>query len=117
MIDKVNEQIQKSLQPVMELASANTQALERLTSQQSALLTSLFEDSVSFTQGVIELQDFDSLVQAQQAYAEEVQGKISAAAQDAYDVISGVQGKIGEVLQNVIAEAQQAIASMGSFSK
>lgn len=110
MIDEVNAQLQKSLQPMLELVSANTLALEQLVSQQSALLTRLFEDSVSFTQEVAESRGFDNLLQVQKAYTEEVQQKIAAAAKDIYQVISQAQEKTGQIFQNAVKDVQQVVS-------
>ncbi len=112
MIDKVNEQLKKAMQPIEDLVSANTQALEKLASQQAELFTGLFEDSISFAQGATELRDLEGLVEAQKAYASEVQEKITTAAKDAYDVISEAQQKAGEVLQQAASDAQEAVSSL-----
>ena len=83
MFDKINEQIQKSLKPVTELASVNAKALEQWAQQQNTLFTSLLNAGVAFAEGVSEKKDVNSLVEAQKAYVEGVQEKVVAAAKAA----------------------------------
>jgi phasin family protein len=106
MFDQMNEQIQKSMKPVTELASFNAKALEQLASQQNALFSTLLNDGVSFSQGLSEQKDVNTLVEAQKAYVEGIQEKVVAAAKEAYDVISSAQEKAGEVLKTAVEEAQ-----------
>ncbi|MCV6624827.1 MAG: phasin family protein [Cellvibrionaceae bacterium] len=111
MFEQVNEQIQKSLKPMSELASVNAKALEQLASQQNALFTGLLNDGVNFSQSLTEKQDVNAMVEAQKAYLEGVQEKIVAAAKETYDVISDAQEKAGEVLKVAAEEVQANVAS------
>ena len=117
MFDKVNEQIQKSLKPVTELASVNAKALEQLAKQQNALFTSLLNEGVAFTEGATETKDVKTLVEAQKQYAEGVQEKIVAAAKDAYEVISGAQERAGEVLKTTVEDAQATVTAAAKAAK
>lgn len=111
MFDQINEQIQKSLKPVTDLASLNAKILEQIATQQNALFTSLLNDGVSFSEGLSEKKDVNTLVEAQKAYAEGVQEKVVAAAKEAYDVISSAQEQAGEVLKTAVEEAQASVAA------
>jgi phasin family protein len=105
MIDQMNEQLQKAMQPVTELAAANAKALELLVGQQQALFSNLMTASMSFSSSVTDNKDVNSLAAAQKTYAEGVQAQVVAAAKDAYEVISVAQAKAGEVVQAAMQEA------------
>ena len=117
MFDKINEQIQKSLKPITELASLNAKALEQLAQQQSSLFTTLLNDGVALTESATEKQDVKSLVEAQKNYAQGVQEKIVAAAKDAYEVITSAQQKAGEVLKTATEEVQSSVATAAKAAK
>ncbi len=117
MFDKVNEQIQKSLKPVTELASVNAKALEQLAQQQNELFTNLLNGGVAFAEGATEQKDANSLVEAQREYAKGLQETVVAAAKDAYAVISSAQEKSGEVLKTAIADAQANVAAAAKAAK
>lgn len=117
MFDKINEQIQKSLKPVTDLATVNAKALEQLAQQQNALFSSLLKDGVAFAEGASDQKDVKSLIEAQKNYAEGVQQKVVAAAKDAYEVISSAQEKAGEVLKTAVEDAQSTVADAAKAAK
>lgn len=111
MFDQMNEQLQKSLKPLTDLAAVNAKALEQLASQQSNLFSTLLNDGVEFTQGLSEKKDVNAVVEAKKTYLEGMQEKIVAATKESYDVISEAQEKAGEVLKVAAEDAQSAVAS------
>ncbi len=117
MYDKVNEQFQKSLQPVTELVSINAKVLETLAQQQNSLFSSLLNQSVEFTSEVAEKKDLEGLVEAQKGYAEALQDKMTTAAKEAYDVITGAQEKAGDVMKSAIEDAQAAVTAAANPGK
>lgn len=117
MIDQMNEQLQKAMQPVTELATANAKALEQLASQQQALFSNLINASVSFSSSVADNKDVNSLVAAQKAYADGVQEQVVSAAKDAYEVITAAQAKAGEVMQTAMQESQAAVVEATKSAK
>ena len=117
MIDQMNEQLQKAMQPVTELATANAKALEQLASQQQALFSNLINASVSFSSSVADNKDVNSLVAAQKAYADGVQEQVVSAAKDAYEVITAAQTKAGEVMQTAMQESQAAVVEATKSAK
>jgi len=117
MIDQMNEQLQKAMQPVTELATANAKALEQLASQQQALFSNLINASVSFSSSVADNKDVNSLVAAQKAYADGVQEQVVSAAKDAYEVITAAQTKAGEVMQTAMQESQAAVVKATKSAK
>ena len=117
MIDQMNEQLQKAMQPVTELATANAKALEQLASQQQALFSNLINASVSFSSSVADNKDVNRLVAAQKAYADGVQEQVVSAAKDAYEVITAAQTKAGEVMQTAMQESQAAVVEATKSAK
>lgn len=111
MFDQMNEQLQKSLKPLTDLATVNAKALEQLASQQSTLFSTLLNDGVEFSKGLGEKKDVNALVEAQKTYLEGMQEKIVAATKESYDVISEAQEKAGEVLKVAAEDVQAAVAS------
>ncbi len=117
MFDKVNEQIQKSLKPMTDLASVNASALQQLAEKQNALFSSLLNEGVAFAEGVSDKKDVNSLVEAQKAYMEGVQEKVVAAAKDAYEVLSSAQEQAGEVLKSAMDDVQSTVANVAKVAK
>lgn len=113
MLDKINEQIQQSIKPVTEIASINVKALETLAEKQGEFFKYIMESSQSFATGATPGGDMNAMVDAQKAYAEELQKRIVAAAEDAYSVISTAQAKSGEILKSVVADTQAQMAKGG----
>ncbi len=107
MFDKVAEQFQNSCQPLADLIAVNTNALEQLAQQQTTLVTGVLNDGVAFAEGLSAQKDVTSFVEAQKAYAEGVQEKVTAAAKDAYSVLTETQEKAGEVLKCAFEQAKE----------
>jgi phasin family protein len=109
MFDQLNEQFEKSFAPVNELVNINTKALEQLTQQQAELFTSNLNEGVALAKDLSAQKDLTAVIEAQKAYAESVQEKLTSAAQDAYAVISNAQEQAGEVLKGAFGQAQEAV--------
>ncbi len=113
MYDKLNEQLQQSIKPVTEIASINVKALETLAEKQGEFFKYLLDSSASFAETAKPGSDINGIVDAQKAYAEELQKRIVAAAEEAYGVITSAQEKSGEILKSVVADAQAQMVKGG----
>ncbi len=111
MYDQITEQLQKTLKPVTDITNINVKTLETLAEKQTALFQTLLSTSTEFTKSATAQTDVNSAVEAQKAYAQNLQETILAAAQDAYGVISEAQEKSGEILQTVVADVQAQAAA------
>lgn len=103
MFDQFTEQFQNSFAPVNELVNVNVKAAEQLAQQQAALFTGMLNEGVAHAQSLANQKDVAAVVEAQKAYAENVQEKVVAAAKDAYGVVTNAQEKTGELLKGSFA--------------
>lgn len=114
MIDQLNEQLQASMQPVADLATLNMKALQDLATQQNALFTTLLNDGVEFVQNASSQKDVMGLMDMQKSYVEDLQSKVTSAAQDAYAVISETQKNAGVIMKGVSEEFSEKFATMAN---
>jgi phasin family protein len=93
MFDQMTQQFEKSFAPVNELVNVNVKVAEQLAQQQAALFTGMLNDGVAHAQKLSAQKDVAAVVEAQKAYAEDVQEKVVTAAKDAYAVVTKAQEK------------------------
>lgn len=101
MLDKMNEQFKDSMKPVTELATLNMTTFQTLVEKQSALFSALLSGSVSFAETASQQKDAASYAEAQNKYLTSVQETVTAAAKEAYTLVSGSQAKVGEVVKTI----------------
>jgi|GEM_PF-4858120 len=84
--------------PLQDLVSLNQTALEALTNKQSALVSEIINDSISFTQKVLAEKD-GNYWDLHKAYWEGVNQKLNQASQDAADYFSTTHTKLSDLMQ------------------
>ncbi len=99
MFDQFTKQFENAYAPVNDLVSLNVKAAEQLAKQQAALFTGMINDGVAHAQNLSNQKDISAVAVAQKEYAEGVQEKLTAAAKDAYSVMTGTQEQAGELLK------------------
>lgn len=100
MYEKVFEQAESFFKPMTEIFELNAEALDNLRVKQADLVNEVLVDSIEYARGLSKPNiDIDSFVETQQAYWEGLRSKLTTNAQDSYELISDVQGKVGELLQ------------------
>lgn len=96
MFDQFATQMQKSMQPLTDLMAVNSKMFEQLAQQQTALVSTMVNDGMAYAGSFSgQQQDVNALVEGQKSYIEAAQGKMTAASQDAYAVMSAVQRQLG----------------------
>lgn len=108
MFDTMNEQIQKTMKPMTELASINAKTLEQLAEKQASLFTSLVNEGVNFGNNLTQHQDVTSLANAQKGFWENVQQTLVSSGKESYEIITKAQEKTGDVLKTSVQAAQPA---------
>ncbi len=127
MFDKFSEQFGKSFKPVSELFAVNAKAMEKMVQQQTAYVTSVMNDGVTFTRSLADQKDLNGVLEVQKHYAEDLQEKFVSATKDAYALVTETQEQAGELLKDmfsqvskeaegVVAKATKAAASATSGS-
>lgn len=84
--------------PLQELVTLNQSAFETLASKQSALVSEIFNDSISFTQKILAEKD-GNYWELHKTYWETLSQKLNQATQDTADYFSAAQAKMGDLLQ------------------
>ncbi|UAA37328.1 phasin family protein [Paraneptunicella aestuarii] len=107
MFDQVNAQIQKSLQPLTELAAVNAKTIEQLAEKQSSLISSLISDGASFSNQITQQQDVGSMINAQKTFWEGVQKKLMDTGKESYELIANAQEKASNVFKESMQAATQ----------
>jgi phasin family protein len=106
MFNQSTEQFQNSFAPVTALVESNVKIIEKLAQQQAALFTGMLNDGVAHVQSLSTEKDINAVVEAQKAFAESAQEKVTAAAKDAYAVVTEAQEKAGELFKGTFAAAK-----------
>ncbi|MFO1368549.1 MAG: phasin family protein [Marinagarivorans sp.] len=93
--------------PLQDLVSLNQTALEALTNKQSALVSEIINDSISFTQKVLAEKD-GNYWDLHKAYWEGVNQKLNQASQDAADYFSATHTKLSDMMQESLLGSAMA---------
>jgi outer membrane biosynthesis protein TonB len=93
--------------PLQDLVSLNQTAFEALANKQSALVSEIINDSISFTQKVLAEKD-GNYWDLHKAYWEGVNQKLNQASQDAADYFSTTQTKLSDLMQESLLGSAMA---------
>jgi len=96
------EQVEASLKPLNSLVELNTKTVEQLISQQTALITSILEDSIAQTKALSEQKDFTAAIESQKSFNEALQAKVSDSAKDAYAVVTKTSEEVSTLVKNSV---------------
>jgi len=95
------EQVETAMKPLNSLVELNTKTVEQLISQQTALITSILNDSITQAKSLSSQTDFATAVEAQKTFNEALQAKVSSSAKEAYDVVT----KTSEEVTTLVKES------------
>jgi len=98
-------QFSEAMKPYNTLVEINTKTVEQLINQQAALITTIMNDSVAQTKALSEQTDLATAIEAQKAFTEELQAKVSASAKEAYEVVNKTSEEVTNLVRDSIAEA------------
>jgi len=102
------DQFSTAMKPFNSLVEINTKTAEQLINQQAELITTIMNDSVAQTKALSEQKDLAAAIEAQKAFTEELQAKVSASAKEAYDVVTKTSEEVTTLVKDSIAEATTA---------
>jgi len=93
-------QVETAMKPLNSLVELNTKTVEKLISQQTALITSILNDSIAQTKELSEQKDFTAAVESQKVFAEALQAKVSDSAKEAYAVVTKTSEEVTTLVKN-----------------
>ena len=109
MFDQFATQMQKSMQPLTDLMAVNSKMFEQLAQQQTALVSTMVNDGMAYAGSFSgQQQDVNALVEGQKSYIEAAQGKMTAAGQDAYAVMSAAQTQASEIVTSAFSQLNES---------
>lgn len=108
MFEHFTEQFQSAMKPASGLMAVNMQTLEKLTQHNSALLSSVVSDTMSYTKGLSTQKDLTSYMEAHKSYLEGLQDKFTTGAKAAYGILTEAQEQVSESWKDLFAQAGSA---------
>ena len=104
MLEQMTEKFQTAMKPVTELATLNMNTMQQLAEKQNSLFSTLMSDGMSFVETASQQKDLMSLAEAQKAYLESMQEKMTESAKSSYTLITETQQKAGEMMKGMSEE-------------
>jgi phasin family protein len=98
------DQFSTAMKPFNSLVEINSKTVEQLINQQAALITTIMNDSVAQTKALSEEKDVAAAIESQKVFTEALQAKVSAAAKEAYDVVTKTSEEVTSLVKDSIAE-------------
>jgi phasin family protein len=95
-------QVENAMKPLNSLVELNTKTVEQLISQQTALITSILNDSVAQTKALSSQTDFNAAVESQKSFNEALQTKVSDSAKEAFDVVSKTSEEVTSLVKDAV---------------
>lgn len=95
-------QVETAMKPLNSLVELNTKTVEQLISQQTALITSILNDSVAQTKALSSQTDFTAAVASQKSFNEALQAKVSDSAKEAFDVVSKTSEEVTSLVKDAV---------------
>lgn len=122
MYEKVFEQAESMFKPMSEIMELNAQTFDALSTKHSALVNELLSDSVDFANGMNEGMrggqlDLENYVEAQQKYWESLRDKLTASAQDSFDLVADAQDKVGKLMQGAVDAPAATVATTADLAE
>lgn len=108
MFEHFTEQFQSAMKPASGLMAVNMQTLEKLSQHNSALLSSVVNDTMSYTKGLSAQKDMSSYMEAHKSYLEGLQEKFIGAAKTAYGIMTEAQEQATDSWKDMFAQASSA---------
>lgn len=98
------DQVSTAMKPFNSLVEMNSKTVEQLINQQAALITTIMNDSVAQTKALSEEKDITVAIESQKVFTEALQAKVSAAAKEAYDVVTKTSEEVASLVKDSVAE-------------
>jgi phasin family protein len=98
------DQVSTAMKPFNNLVEMNSKTVEQLINQQAALITTIMNDSVAQTKALSEEKDIAVAIESQKVFTEALQAKVSAAAKEAYDVVTKTSEEVASLVKDSVAE-------------
>lgn len=108
MFEQITEQFQSAMKPANSLLAMNIQTFEKLTQHNTALVSGLVNDTMSYTKTLSSHKDLNSYMEANKSFAEGMQEKLTTAAKDAYGILSEAQEQAAETWKEMFSQATPA---------
>jgi phasin family protein len=96
------EQVETAMKPLNSLVELNTKTIEQLVSQQTALITSILNDSIAQTKALSSQTDFTAAVESQKSFNEALQAKVSDSAKEAYAVVTKTSEEVSTLVKDSV---------------
>ncbi|NQY89834.1 MAG: TIGR01841 family phasin [Colwellia sp.] len=94
--------VETAMKPLNSLVELNTKTIEKLVSQQTALMTSILNDSIAQTKALSSQTDFTAAVESQKSFNEALQAKVSASSKEAYDVVTKTSEEVSSLVKDSV---------------
>ncbi|MEY8198195.1 MAG: TIGR01841 family phasin, partial [Colwellia sp.] len=95
-------QVETAMKPLNSLVELNTKTVEQLVSQQTALITSILNDSIAQTKALSTQTDFTAAVESQKSFNEALQAKVSDSAKEAYAVVTKTSEEVTTLVKDSV---------------
>lgn len=103
MFEQYLEQTERFFRPMNEIWALQTQAAETLSKTNSALFSEAWQGGVTLAQSLAAQKSFDDALKLQQQYWQGLTQKVQHAAEENQSVLTNVNQKIADVMQNTSA--------------
>lgn len=103
MNERFFQQAEQFFKPMTEMMELNARTFEALAEKQTALMSDVWNDGLSYARNLSDKKDVESLYSSQKDYWESVNQKFNSTAQDAYKLLTETQEKWGEIMQDSIS--------------
>lgn len=104
MMEKINEQMQTAMKPWTEMNSLGLSTMQAIAEKQSALYTSMMNDSIAVVEKYSQQKDLMGIIEVQKEYLDGLQKTVTESVNAYYSTITEAQQKMGEILKEVGAE-------------
>ena len=95
-------QVETAMKPLNSLVELNTKTVEQLISQQTALITSILNDSIEQTKALSSQTDFAAAVESQRSFNEALQTKVTNSAKEAFDVVTKTSEEVTTIVKDSV---------------
>jgi phasin family protein len=99
------EQLPKAMKPFNALVELNSNTVEQLINQQTALITTIMNDSLAQTKALSAEKNLATAIESQKAFTEALQAKVTASVKEAYDRVTKTSEEVVNLVKSSVAEA------------
>lgn len=103
MFGKFTEQLKQSSQPVSAMVAVNAIAIEALSKQQTAFVSGMLSDGVTYLNNAAKQGDIKGFIAAQAAYSESVRDRFTTASSGTLSALSEARDNLSKLMSQTIA--------------